>query len=190
MDQITIVRVPSLPAEQDRTPSTIYITQSATPGLAEMYFTGNVASTVLRGLTKQDVTNAVNEAVQDFADIKFVQNIAERNAINWTHSGMVLVLDATGDPTVHAGSAAYLYQFSTQQFTKFYEFESLDINLAWDNVEGRPNSTPGQIDDAVAKSHMHNNLDTLELYGKDGSDNPTFNGKALATFTNNNPGAW
>lgn len=190
MNQIKIVRVTALPPLEEREASVIYILADTPNGLATMYFTGNSPETMLRGITKQDVDTAIAEAIGGFADIKFVQNIAERNAITWTQSGMVLVLDASDDPSVREGAAAYLYHFSTQTFTKIYELESLDIIPTWDKLEGRPESDPADIDDAVEKRHEHEDLATLERYNKNESDSPVFGNKLLVTAKLDSPGAW
>lgn len=190
MNQIKIVRVTELPAPQDREASVIYIVQAA-GGYAELYFTGNDPATVARGVTKADVETLVAQAIGGFADIKFVQNIAERDAITWTQSGMVLVFDASADPSVTQGAAAYLYQLSTQSFTKIYELESIDIVPRWDNLVGRPNSSPEDIDAAVDSAHNHTDLATLERYGKNAElDSPMFGTKPLVTAQLDNPGAW
>lgn len=179
----------SLPPLEEREPSVIYIVQAA-GGFAELYFTGNDVSTIARGVTKQDVETAVAQAIGGFADIKFVQNIAERDSITWTQSGMVLVFDASGDPSVTQGAAAYLYQFSTGTFTKIYELESIDIVPRWDNLVGRPNSSAAAIDAAVDASHSHSDLPTLEMYGKNEGDSPVFGDKLLVTAKLDVPGAW
>ena len=189
MNQIQIVRVTELPNLEDRSPSTIYIVSDTVNGMASMFFTGNTADTILRGITKQDVETLIAQSVGGFADIKFVQNISERDAIVWSQSGMVLVLDATDDLTVEQGAAAYLYQLDSQTFTKIYEFESLDIVQNWENIQGRPVSSPESIDDAVNKAHSHSDLETLELYGRD-IDGPKFNGQILVTANLSGSTAW
>jgi hypothetical protein len=71
----------------------------------------------------------------------------------------VFVLDATDDPAVTAGWAFYLW--INGQFYMLSSQESMDINLDWDSIIGRPSSTPAQIDTAVGQAHAHENMPAI-----------------------------
>lgn len=45
---------------------------------------------------------------------------------------------------------------------KVSEYESMDVVLQWANIQGRPTSTPAELDDAVAKVHVHANKLTID----------------------------
>ena len=76
---------------------------------------------------------------------------------------LVYVIDATGDGTVTSGAASYLWDNANNVWIKLTEFESLDAAISWTSISGRPTSTPGQIDAAVAASHSHANIAVLDL---------------------------
>ena len=73
-----------------------------------------------------------------------------------------LVLDASGDPTVTAGAATYVYDTVTTTWYKVSESESLDVVLDWANFQNKPTSAVADIGDAVAKRHSHANKLVLD----------------------------
>lgn len=130
---------------------------------AEIYITSNnTPVTVRRIITYNDVDQMINDAIANFTNIIVVNDIAARNALNPTRNLIVLVLDATGDPSVNSGAATYVYNVNTSTWTKISEWESLDLIIKWSDIQGRPTSSVDDIDDAVAKKHAHNNFSLLE----------------------------
>lgn len=96
---------------------------------------------------------------------KAYETIADRDADQ--NSGMfAFVKNAEADPTVKAGFAIYYKKSSG--WKKVFEEEAMDqdiselVTIQWDNVVGRPVSTPAEIDAAVAKAHEHANQDVLD----------------------------
>lgn len=90
-----------------------------------------------------------------------VETIANRDALNLQFNTLVFVIDATGDPSVPEGSALYFYSRVHNLFTKVFQSTGLD----WNFLSGRPQSSPAEIDEAVAKSHSHGNKDLLDMLG-------------------------
>lgn len=82
---------------------------------------------------------------------------------------LAFVIDATADPTVTVGSALYIRNTTTNQWSKFYETESMDIQVSWSSILDKPLSSVLQIDNSVSNSHIHSNktiLDTVILNDK------------------------
>lgn len=142
----------------------------------ELYVTGNTA-TARRILNQDDIQDLIDAAVAGLGSVTVVQNINERNALVLTQNTQVLVIDATGDPTVASGSATYIYRASNSTFVKISEAESLDVALSWANLTGKPTSSPAQIDAAVTASHSHTNKTQLDLIGQSASGDITYNGR-------------
>jgi hypothetical protein len=86
------------------------------------------------------------------------------------------VRDATGDATVQAGAATYVYDFANTVWVKVNEFESMDINLDWAGITNKPTSTVAAIDAAVVASHTHLNKTQLDSIGQDANSNLTYGG--------------
>jgi hypothetical protein len=88
----------------------------------------------------------------------------------------VLVLDATGEPTVTTGAASYVWREATSSWIKMTEYESLDIALTWNALTGKPTSTPAAIDSAVTNSHTHSNMTQLSKIDEDANGDFTYGG--------------
>ncbi|WP_165676576.1 hypothetical protein [Metapseudomonas otitidis] len=116
------------------------------------------------------ITDALSSLPSSGAPLVFVADIAARDALegSLTSAAFVLVQDATGDPTVTAGAALYAWNPSTTSWLKVAEYESMDVTLTWNAIQGRPTSTPAQIDSAVAASHSHANKATLDKFSESG----------------------
>lgn len=107
-----------------------------------------------------------------------VQTIAERNALSGAVVGTIAyVVDATADTSVTSGGATYIYNATS--WTKISEWESMDLVLTWNSIQGRPTSTVSDIDDAVSKKHTHVNTTTLDDLGA-ASTRLTFRSKEVA----------
>lgn len=112
--------------------------------------------------------------------VERVANITARNALaSANFNQLVLVVDATGDGTVTAGSALYYFNNSDNTWTKIAEYESMDIVLNWSSISGAPSSAVALIDDAVNKRHTHANLTSLDKVGEDGGGLMTYNGTVV-----------
>lgn len=122
-------------------------------------------------LLREEVGSSSSET-----NVAKVPDIASRDALDTSIYKIAQVEDATADPTVDTGGALYYYSSVTNQWIKGAEDESLDLILDWNNINGRPNRTAGDIEQAVDYRHEHNNFGLLENF------NVTVDGKS---FTNN-----
>lgn len=172
-----IERVTALPATLS--PSTMYVVKSADAALAEVYFSNNDGTEARHVINKSDIQGMITGAVSDFTNIQVAADIAARNAMSPTRNVMVLALDATADTTVTSGSALYLYDVGTTTWHKVSEFESLDVVLEWDAIQGRPTSTVAAIDDAVLKAHTHANKTQLDKVGEGADGVFQYDGKYI-----------
>lgn len=89
--------------------------------------------------------------------------------INKIYAGeLVMVTDASEDPTVESGWAIYRRLTNATSLTdlaswqKIAEKESLDVVVSWDNLKDKPTSTVSAIDAAVTNSHTHANKAVLD----------------------------
>lgn len=89
--------------------------------------------------------------------------------INKIYAGeLVMVTDASEDPTVESGWAIYRRLTNAADLTdlaswqKIAEKESLDVVVSWDNLKDKPTSTVSAIDAAVTNSHTHANKAVLD----------------------------
>ena len=109
---------------------------------------------------------------------------------------IVMVLDASGDPTVSTASTWAIYRrkanttvlTTLDSWQKIAEQESLDVVVQWANIQGKPNSTPAAIDQAVTDDHTHANkavLDELADTGTAQAPVLEYKGEALAFSKDN-----
>lgn len=182
MSLMRIERVLALPGTLAA--STMYIVKSAESPFAEIVFTNSDGSETRHVINKSEIAGMISDAVASFSNILLAADITARDALAMDHNGLVLVLDASGDATVAAGAAMYFYDLDGEDWYKVSEFESMDVTLTWEAIQGKPTSTPAQIDQAVAYSHTHANKATLDLIGAN-ADGLTYDGDNIAAFIAN-----
>ena len=108
------------------------------------------------------------------------------NSTTVEKGSLVMVLDASDDPTVNSNWAIYRKKLVANNYTvltgweKVAEKESVDISLAWIDMENHPNSTPEAIDTMVNNNHTHPNLSVQEDFNQDLDGRPTFKTKRIA----------
>lgn len=151
------------------------ITNATDSSLVELYVTSS-SGTPRHIINKSEIQTLINDAIVANSEVLVVDNIAARDALSPTSVKYVYVIDATGDSTVSAGGATYLYNPTTTSWIKISEGESLDLVLQWSNIQGKPSSTPAQIDSAVANSHTHTNKTQLDKIDEDANGNLTYSG--------------
>lgn len=137
---------------------------------------GGSAST----MTHQEVYDLIVETNKVISSIKLVSTIAERDSLTLDKDTLVLVIDATEDPTVDSGGAGYLYIYGDGVYAKFFETEGLDIELLWDNIIGRPLSSPEDIDNTVSLKHEHSNKAVLDKLSVNEIGQLTLDDKAVS----------
>lgn len=150
-----------------------YVTNNA--GVAKMI--GN--SVMINALVAQALANWSGGSNQ----LLIAADIAARDALAATADAnlMVLVVDASGDPTVTSGSALYAYDFNATTWYKLAEYESMDVVVQWGDIQGGPVSLPAAIDTAVSQAHSHSNKTVLDKLSEDVSGDLLYGGAALKT---------
>jgi hypothetical protein len=161
-------------------PNTLYfIGPTGSPGELQIILSSNDGSTARHIITKAEIQTLITSAVQAANAIQYAATISDRNALTLTSNMMVYVADATGDSTVTSGGALYFYKADSNTFIKVAEYESMDLVITWNSVQGRPNSSPSAIDSAVANSHTHANKTQLDKIDQDSNGNLTYNGSNI-----------
>lgn len=156
-----------------------YVAPPGKPDYVEVYMTNSAGTSVKRVFREEDVQALIDAALAGIGQTEVVADITERDTLSPVNGTTVLVLDASDDATVTAGAATYVYRLATTTWVKISEAESQDIALTWAALSGKPTSSPAAIDSAVAASHSHPNLTTLNNLGQDGSGELTYNGQNI-----------
>ena len=103
-----------------------------------------------------NITSGMVEAWNGNSKGYVVADIEGRDSIDNPRVGdFAYVEDATDDETVDSGGATYVR--CENGWIKIAEWESMDIIASWAALQGKPESAVSDIDDAVAKSHTHDN---------------------------------
>lgn len=168
-----VTAVPALPAVGNA----IYVVAPpAQPNYVEFYMTSADGTAIKRVPTTTDIQAMIDASIGASGGLEVVADIAERDALTPAVNVMCLVLDASADATVAAGSATYAYRLSTTTWYKVAEYESMDLVIDWSMIQNKPTSTAAAIDAAVANSHTHANATQLGLIGE-ASGEMTYNGQ-------------
>lgn len=179
MSRIKISKVTAVPVGGAIVADTIYMV-SVGASQMEVYMSNSTGNALRRVLNETDIQALINASLNGISTLEVVVDIAARDALTPTTNIQVYVLDASADATVTAGGATYIYRLANTTWYKISEAESLDLVLQWANIQGRPSSTPAQIDTAVSNSHTHANKTQLDLIGQDGDGDITYNGTKVA----------
>lgn len=156
-----------------------FIAPAGSSTLAEVFVTSStgVARNVI---SKAEIQALITAAITARNELMIAADIAARDALVLTEARYVLVKDASSDTTVTSGSATYVYDPAgttpANKWFKVSESESMDIQLTWAALQGKPTSSVADIDDAVAKRHSHANKTQLDKVGEDAQGNLTYNG--------------
>lgn len=157
MAAIKIFKVTTLPATLEGH-AMYLVAPSSKPNHLEVFVTSADASAVKRIVNIDDIQSMINSSISASNAFEIVNDIAARDALTLTGNKFVLVLNATGDPTVNSGAATYAWRASTSTWVKISEYESMDVVVNWPNIQGRPTSFVADIDSAVAQRHSHSNF--------------------------------
>lgn len=132
------------------------------------------------GIDAETRLGTLERAVSGKATLRIADDIAGRDSLLGLIAGdQVWVIDATADATVASGGAKYLYMLDNT-WLKIGEAESMDIVFNWALLQDKPTSTVEQIDLAVAKQHVHDNIETLTHVSDDGAGNLLFKGRRVS----------
>lgn len=175
-------RVTELPASLEAY-SVYYVAPAGTTDYVEIYVSSADGSTARRVINEADVRTLISEEMTSLAEIHVYDTIAARDEAGVTESQFAFVVDASGDETVSAGGASYVYNKTATSWVKTSESESMDLIFNWDKIVGKPTSTASAIDDAVTKAHTHINKTSLDKIGQDVAGNLTYDGKTIAGST-------
>lgn len=148
-------------------PSTLYFIQASDADLMDVLITDQSGDELYRVVTKDDIVGLIGQSITSTGGITVVLNLIERDALNPTAVSLVLVLDASDDITVTAGSALYVYSPDLLSWIKLSEYESLEGNLNWAAILNKPSSSVSQIDALVTQQHNHTNLTVLDKLSED-----------------------
>lgn len=182
MAQLKFFGVTTLPAQLEA--DAFYFVQNG--NYAESYVTNSTGaarmignSAMINALVAAELANWAGSSNQ----VQIAADIAARDALasTATHNLMVVVIDASGDPTVNSGSALYAYDYASTTWFKLAEYESMDIVIDWSDIQNGPTSTAAQIDSSVSQAHSHSNMAQLNKIGEDGNGGLTYNGAAVKT---------
>lgn len=141
--------------------------------IAESYLTdstGTAKSIGNSAMINSLVASQMASTLAGYNAMEIVATITARNALaaSLNRNVLVLVTDATGDTSVASGAALYAFNNTGDTWTKVSEYESLDVTLTWESLQGKPTSTVAQIDSAVSQSHSHSNKTYLDKIGETG----------------------
>lgn len=161
-------------------PHAIYLVSPASnSNYVELYVTDSNGA-ARRHFNESDARTLVQNLMSGVGKLTVVNDIAARDALKNVENGNeVYVINASADSTVSSGGARYLRQGTS--WIKTAETESMDLVLNWNNIIGKPSSTPAKIDAAVTASHTHANKTKLDKIGEDSDGNLTYAGNPVAT---------
>ena len=183
----SIQRVTALPDAESRINNCMYLVKPEGSNAFDTYMVSE-AGDLISGFNEERVRGFVESFNGIFDFLFYAEDIAARDALTLTQNCLIMVKDATTDPTVTTGFAMYFYLSSTKEFVKIIELESLDISLSWNSLVGKPLATPIQIDSAVQKAHVHQNEETLAGFSDIG-DGLKYNGQLVSNVVFNE-GVW
>lgn len=181
-NEFIISRVSALPVPL--VANTMYIVKAVGSDLAELVFVGNnvanVAKTISYSQVDQMVQDAAEAAVLAGKSVFVVADIAERNALNPTIPVIAYVKDTSGDPLATTASGTYVYDLGSGVWLPMSS-GGAGTNVNWNDINGRPASSPAQIDTAVASS-IHANRSVLNALG-DSNGKLTYGGQPVSDVT-------
>lgn len=179
MAKLNIQKVTELPVVLE--PSTIYFVRGAGDDeFLDIYVTGINIDEVRHVITRNEIASMISTQLSGIGTPQMAINISSRDALELSTNAMVLVNDATGDPTVSSGAALYFYSASLDEFIKVAEYESMDLVLDWDDIQNKPLSPVAAIDASVTQTHSHSNINVLANLAESVDGELEYNGVALA----------
>lgn len=179
MSVMRIRKVTVLPSSYE--PSTVYLVTTTNPLFFKLYVSSSDGSSVRRLPDMDDIQSWIASAMGGYYTALIVANIAARDALTLTTNTQVLVLDATGDTSVASGAATYVYDVASHTWIKISEANNLEVIQQWNNIVGRPSSTPADIDEAVSQTHTHANKAIIDLLG-DVSGSLSYKGEPIRAY--------
>ena len=128
-------RLNAIPATPEA--NSIYYTPGA-DGELVVTVTGNTGAVVYSTLTEADVLAAIAAAGIIQQEVIATPTIATRDALTLTANALVMVGDATADPSVTTGGAFYFFEMATGLFTLTSRLEDLNLIINWGDIQNIP----------------------------------------------------
>lgn len=176
----TIRRVNQLPATLEA--NTMYVVKAPGALTADLVFTGSDPTVTAKTVSRIDVEQIVGTAVDASTSVYFKQAYGDMLTDRPKANGLVYVADTTGDPTATTSTRVYLYNKALNTFMGFPNSGGGgSTDVTWNQILGKPASTPAQIDQAVAQMHTHTNKVVLDMIGENASQKLTFRGAQVDT---------
>lgn len=150
-------RVPDVPEE--RIKNCVYLTKLPGANEFDIYVVdgnGNVHS----NFNEDRFRTLFNQYSQNLNVLFVVETIEARDLLVLNQNSLVYVADATGDNGITRGYAFYFYVKALNRFTLLLKEDVPPPR--WEDMVGRPESSPEQIDNAVLLAHNHENKSTLD----------------------------
>lgn len=170
--QLQFHKVVTLPAVLES--DAFYFVEDIPNARAEAYLTDDAGVARAIGNTAM-IQSIINSSLASVNLVEIAADIAARDTLTGAATGnlLILVVDASADPTVTSGAAFYGWDDANSTVYKISEFESLDVVLDWNNIVNGPTSTAAAIDQAVTDSHTHANKAELDRLGINASNQLT-----------------
>lgn len=181
-NKFQVHKVVELPASLEAN-SLYFVAPVGKPDYVEIYVTDTSGSKAKRVLNEDDIQSLIVSELGSFTgptELEVFDTIADRDATTPDAVSYAYVVDASADATVESGGASYIYNTKSSEWMKTSESESLDLVLDWDNIQGKPSSTPAQIDQAVSQAHTHDNKEFLDKVGENETGDFTYGGIKVA----------
>ena len=171
MSVMSFYKVDSLPTVL--VPNAIYFVRNINDAYVDIYVTDNTGQGMRSTVDYEAVKHVAAKATATTL-VKTVTNYETLSTLDTYATRIAFVIDASGDSTVTSGAATYIFNQSIAEWVKVAEFESMDTVLQWTNIEGKPNSTPEAIDNAVKQTHTHANKHVLDKFDVNANGTPVF----------------
>ena len=133
-------RLNSIPSTPEA--NSIYYTPSATGELV-VTVTGNTGAVIYSTMTEADVLATIAAAGIIQQEVIATPTIATRDALTLTANALVMVGDATADPSVTTGGAFYFFEMATGLFTLTSRLEDLNLIIDWGDIQNIPAAITG-----------------------------------------------
>jgi len=148
----------------------------------EMYVTDSMGN-ARRIVNRNDINLLISDALASVNQITIVADITPRDAFiapgtTEATPKYVFVIDATADNRVTSGGATYLYNNdpAVKNWILVSMANDMDMAVSWENLSGKPSSSPSDIDNAVSLRHSHANKTQLDKIGEDANGLLTYDG--------------
>ena len=146
-------RVPTNPAERER--DCIYLVKQPASTEFDIYVVDKNAE-IYSGFNEDRFRVLFNQYARNLQVMYVVENIEAMGLLVHEQNSIVYVMDAAGYGDLTGGFAVFFYIMATGNYVLIAKGQN-----RWDDILGRPESRPAEIDESVRKSHTHENMETL-----------------------------